>query len=45
MRAARRHEVHWNGRGQGERLLASGVYYYRLEAGTHIETRTIGLVR
>jgi hypothetical protein len=42
---AGRHQVAWNGCDRHGRALASGVYFYRLEAGTHTESRSIVLVR
>jgi hypothetical protein len=39
------HEVRWNGRDGEGRMLASGVYLYRLEAGTRIEMRKLLLLR
>jgi hypothetical protein len=37
---AGRHEVQWNARG-----VASGVYFYRLRAGTHTQTRSMMLLK
>jgi hypothetical protein len=39
------HEITWDGRdGQG-RLLSSGVYFYRLTAGTYTESRQMVMIR
>jgi len=39
------HEVVWNGRAEDGSPLASGVYLYRLKAGTNVATQRLTLVR
>ena len=46
LRAAGAYALHWDGRDDGGRELASGVYVYRLQAGNElVETRKMALVR
>jgi hypothetical protein len=45
MRSAGTYQVHWDGRGQEGRELASGVYFCHLDAGTSTETRRLILLR
>jgi PKD repeat protein len=40
-----RHDVVWNGRDDAGKLLASGTYFYRLEAGEHSGTRKMVLMK
>jgi len=40
-----RHETVWNGRDDAERPMASGVYFYRLEAGGYCEMKRMVMVR
>lgn len=40
-----RHQVRWDGRSDAGEELASGVYFYRMRAGTVIETRRMTLIR
>lgn len=40
-----RYEVVWNGRDDARQTVASGVYLYRMQAGTFVETRTMLLVK
>ena len=39
------HEVRWNGRNSAGLPVASGVYLYRLEAGKHVITRRMVLLK
>ena len=39
------HEVAWDGRDRASRAVASGVYFYRLEAGEFTETKKMVLLR
>jgi len=40
-----RHEVVWNGRDDSGRQVASGTYFYRLEAGQYSETKRMVLIK
>jgi hypothetical protein len=40
-----RHQVFWNGRDSRRRPMAAGVYVYRIEAGSSVETRRVVIVR
>ncbi len=42
---AGRHRVHWNGRDDSGRPLASGVYLYRLATDETVQTRKLTLLR
>ena len=35
------HEVIWDGRDEAGRVAATGIYFYRLDAGRHAETRRL----
>lgn len=39
------HEVTWDGRDNGGKAVASGVYLYRLEAGGLVKTRKLMLLK
>ena len=44
-RKAGAHTLHWDGRSDEGRDLASGVYVYRLQAGDQVDTRKLVLVQ
>ena len=44
-REAGAYTTHWEGRDERGAELGSGVYLYRLQAGTQVETRRLVLVR
>ena len=39
------HRVVWDGRDQGGQMVASGLYFYRLQAGSFMETRRLVLLK
>ena len=39
------HEITWDGRDQAGHLVGSGVYLYRLEAGSYVKTLRLVLVK
>ena len=39
------HSIHWDGRDDRGRDVATGVYLYRLESATHVQTRKLVLLR
>ena len=39
------HEEAWNGRDESGRVVAAGVYFYRLEAGEYSQTKPMALVK
>ncbi|MGB2981401.1 MAG: FlgD immunoglobulin-like domain containing protein, partial [Candidatus Zixiibacteriota bacterium] len=43
--SAGRHTLNWDGRDTGGRLLSSGIYLYRLEAGQFHQTRKMTLMK
>jgi hypothetical protein len=43
--AAGRYAVSWDGRGDGGEYVASGVYFYRLAAGSFVQTRKMVLLK
>ena len=43
--ASGRHEAVWNGRDNSGRQLASGTYFFRLEAGGYTETKRMVLIK
>ncbi len=45
MREAGSYTIRWDGRDDGGRSMASGVYFYRLRSGEKVETRKILLLR
>jgi len=40
-----RHATVWNARDQSGRELSSGVYFYRIAAGTFVDIKKLTLVR
>ncbi len=40
-----RHKVIWNGRDDTGKLVASGMYFYRLEVGSYCQTKCMTLVK
>ena len=39
------YSVHWDGRDDSGRALASGIYVYRLQVGERVQTRKLLLVQ
>jgi alpha-tubulin suppressor-like RCC1 family protein len=44
-RPAGRYEAAWDGRGRAGRQIASGIYFYRIEAGEYAEMKKMVLLR
>ncbi len=44
-KAAGNHEVTWNGRDESGRSVTSGVYFYRMSAGSYSATRKMALLK
>ena len=40
-----RNEIVWHGRDEAGRVMPAGVYFYRLEAGTYVETKRMTLLK
>lgn len=45
MQAAGRHEAVWDGRSDSGKAMPSGVYFCRLEAGDHVQTIKLALLK
>jgi hypothetical protein len=45
MKAPGSYSVVWNGRGEEGRVLGSGIYFYRIEAGEFVSVRKMVLVK
>ena len=45
LRQAGSYAIHWDGRDDAERALATGMYLYKLRAGESVETKKLMLVR
>ena len=45
VKAAGEYSVVWNGRDMNQRLLASGVYYYKLTCGSYISTKKMVMMK
>jgi flagellar hook assembly protein FlgD len=39
------HEVSWDGRDAARRQVSSGVYFYRIDAGSFVETKRMVLLK
>ena len=39
------HEIYWDGTDKRGREVATGVYAYRLETKTHVQTRKLVMLR
>jgi len=45
LKSAGPHTIQWDGRDNGQRPVASGVYFYRLEAGDFAQTKQMTLIK
>jgi hypothetical protein len=39
------HQVVWEGRDDTGRMVASGTYFYRLDAGGYVQTKSMVLIK